>query len=536
MPLADYLARPDAPWVYLLDASPRDASGVAQTVGFGRGDYADPTFGSTTRQFRAFLEHALNVEQNINPLGLGTGQGTTFGVSVVTGGWPSGSLDALAEYGWDGRPVTIKLGLRTDTLASFEAIFSGKAAGHTCDNRRLTILLRDYGADFDSPIQFESYAGTGSNAGTGACEGGAELEGVWKPIALGHPMNVTPVLVDPALFIYQVHHRKAKAITVYDGGANVPLNGAGDTTNLVTWAPGGGDAGTMRTDLSKGLFRLAAAPTFNVTCDVEGENDGTFTTHPRTAAELVGHVLYQYTGRSSGDIDSGSFTALGFATTATLSFYVGGGQNPTVRQVLDAILGSVGGFWWIDRLGDVHVGQLAFDTSALTIRASEGKLHALERLNFIPPFGVRIPYARSWTVGPAHVAGNALSPHYVGTAAQSWINERSKAWQLKAATDTAIKNVHALSKPVRRDAYFDDGTDAQDEADRQLALLETASIWNVEASRIQFLPELGSTVTVIDDVTSRFGFGGAGRDGIVLGVVEDTGTRKTRLRLLVEAP
>ncbi len=45
-------------------------------------------------------------------------------------------------------------------------------------------------------------------------------------------------------------------------------------------------------------------------------NSPTFTTHPRTAAELVGHILYTYTGRSSGDIDAGSFTALGFANRA----------------------------------------------------------------------------------------------------------------------------------------------------------------------------------------------------------------------------
>src|SRR5690606_4256550 len=123
---------------------------------------------------------------------------------------------------------------------------------------------KDPQARLDHPLQHQLYAGTGSG------EGGDDIKGRPKPVALGWCENVPAVLVDDVNLVYQVHFRGVESIAaVRDKG--VTLTAASDRADYAalvgaTIAPGAYD-----TCLAEGLFRLGASPEGRITADVEGD-------------------------------------------------------------------------------------------------------------------------------------------------------------------------------------------------------------------------------------------------------------------------
>lgn len=515
MALADLLANPDADWVYLLDAQPLvDATPTTQDVGFSRGAVISPLFGGTARQFPPALLQALNVTTQINPLGLLAGPSTSFGAIEIENG--DGRWDSLIDLAWDGRPVVVKLGRPTDALASFEAIFTGKAIQLLYDESRLSILIRDHGIDLANPIQTNLYAGDGTSY-----EGNADLKDVPKPLAFGSPKNITPVKVDGSTDrdIYQVHDGKAKSITVYD--QMVALTNAGDVSDLTTAAAP--TAGQYKTDLNRGLFRLGAKPAGIVTCDVEGENNGASVTFPQKCSDIVKHILLTYTGRVSGDLDSTSFTDLNTDAAAFLSLYTGT-TAPSIAQVIGELLDSVGAYYYFDRNGKVIVGQAKFRTPSLTLDYSSAQIASLRRVRGLNPvWYVKLGWKRMWTV--------LRATDFAGAVTQATRDERSLEYRYAGSGDTGHLALHALAEAVERRGHLDSSSDAASEAVRQQALLEAHDrIIEIDARNVQFQIDPGDTITVKHP---RYGFDGSGLDAFVLGVTENSNGRATRLTVLV---
>jgi hypothetical protein len=523
--LQEILDNPDLPWVYLLYVNALvDATPTTRVVRFSAGAKARTTFGDPQGQYFPFLTPSIQIATHINPLGLGERADTSYGVVQI--GWsPDGQAnhDDLANLAYDGRLLIVYLGLPTDDLVNFNELFRGYAETVYFDESKFSIVLRDPQARFDVPIQANLYLGDSSTY-----EGDAQLEDVPKPLCFGTPLNVTPVPVSggtPGLLIYQVHDGEIKAITnVYDRGE--ALINAGDITDptpiadLSAWTP---VLGEYKTDLARGCFRLGAQPQGQITCDVDGDNDCPDVTFPQTAAEIVRRIAKRHGGLVSGDLDSASFTQLDTDAPYTLSLYTGT-QNPTIAQVIDKVLGSVGGYRYTNRSGDLVVGQMRFRTSTRTIDYAQGHIASLRMLRG-PQAAKRVTlgYERKWTV-------QSRTDFTGGTATENFMARRSQEYLFRFDVDATTASLHALARVVRAGTLLDASNDAGDEAARQLVILKSARIFEVQARREQFQIDPGETITIQHP---RYGFA-AGKDAVVLSVVENTGgVRPTVLRVAV---
>ncbi len=128
---------------------------------------------------------------------IGTGVLELENNAAVWGG--VGALDALLDYAFDGRAYQQYFGETTGAFPSgvtqvIEAVSKNLEVSRT----RVALKLRDKMTDLDVPIQTNRYLGTG------ALEGGEDLQCKPKPFCLGDCFNVPALLVDPVKLIYQV--------------------------------------------------------------------------------------------------------------------------------------------------------------------------------------------------------------------------------------------------------------------------------------------------------------------------------------------
>jgi hypothetical protein len=181
--------------------------------------------------------------------------------------------DIAGSWNSDNRPVSIFSGNKvydagrgyyTDPpYSSLKTVFSGVATPWQLSDTALQIPLRDATYWTENPLQASIYGGTGTYDGT------TSLQGQPKPKARGGTAtapirNVTPVLIDPPMLIYQYTDAAGTVVNAYEGGAIV-WTYAGDTTNLYA---GTTPAGSYRTDNSRGLIQLGSNPQRTVTLDI----------------------------------------------------------------------------------------------------------------------------------------------------------------------------------------------------------------------------------------------------------------------------
>lgn len=150
----------------------------------------------------------------------GTTQGHTrigFGELILENS--DGLLDALLQYGFDGQPITIRLG---QPGAAYPGGFSTflVATMEQCEvsASRVTIRLRDRQQEMDIPLQTQKYGG--SNALPDGVDGVAtDLKGKPKPVCYGKVLNVPAVCVNTSKLIYQVSDLQISNIdAIYDRG------------------------------------------------------------------------------------------------------------------------------------------------------------------------------------------------------------------------------------------------------------------------------------------------------------------------------
>jgi hypothetical protein len=182
-----------------------------------------------------------------------------YGDLVLLNG--DGALDALLTYGFDGRPLTIRRGVRGAAFpAGFSVVAELTSEQVEANLDAVVVKIRDRQRELEIPLQPLTYAG--DNVAPDGLEGTAEdLMGKPKPRCFGKVYNVPAVLVNAAKLIYQVSAGPVLAIPAcYDRG--VPLEPGGtwhsqnstfgsDDIYVVTWGNDlyviAGQAGEMAT-------------------------------------------------------------------------------------------------------------------------------------------------------------------------------------------------------------------------------------------------------------------------------------------------
>ncbi|WP_165063929.1 hypothetical protein [Paludisphaera rhizosphaerae] len=382
-----------------------------------------------------------------------------------------GALDGLLEYGFDGRPIVVRMGTAGAPHPSgFPPILTGVMEQIEPTLTTIAVVLRDRRAEVaDKPFQPLKFAG--DNVLPNGVEGVADdLKDKPKPLLLGKCRNLPPPLVNTTKLAYQVSSAEIRSIDgVYVGGAAVAAGTAhASLAALQAASPAGGQYDYYLGASGDGAYlRLGTSPSAVVTCDAtEGA-----TAADRTAAQLARRVLVA-AGVPSGDVDSASVAALDLANPAAVGFW-GGEDELTTGPVLDAILRSVGGYWAVDPLGRFRLGRLEAPSGSPLLTIERHELVAtggepVERLSArgegrgLPAFRVTVGYRRNWTV--------MADSDVVGSVGQDRRNFLKQELRTTAAVDATVQAKHPMAGEKQAATLLDDEAAAAAEAARLLDL------------------------------------------------------------------
>lgn len=387
-----------------------------------------------------------------------------------------GERDAWLNLAWAGWPINLYLGDATWARADFRCIYTGIIATLAADGRSaLSIATRDNRDRLKTKVQTNRVTGTGALV----------------PLCLGSCFNISPILIDEASLIYQVHDGAVSAISaVRDNGVVVAK------TN----------------DLTHGKFTLSASPAGKITADVVGASDG-------TATGMITWIIERVAG--TGLIDEDNFAD--FPNAATLGLYLD--REINADQAVNDICDSVGASLLVSREGlfELHRFEAPAVTAALELDQDdvfEGKLEVAEVEP--PKVSISLEAARNWTPqSEGELAG------YVTDIGNQELYQR--AGVVVTATNSGVAADYPLARAddtIR--TLFSDEADAQDEADRRAAIrVEPHFRYKATLSAASFQVGIGDTLNLTHP---RFGLSG-GENCLVIGLSESPSNRTCELEL-----
>lgn len=201
------------------------------------------------------------------------------------------------------------------------------------------IKLRDISSIIDAPLILYKYGGQG------LADGGPDLQGTYRPLALGPVRNVKPLLEDSGVWIYRFNngpHQAIDEVTV----AGLPLIKAGTFTGSYSelrgysslaegeWidAPG---LGTFKANFAGG------SPGGEVRCS--GRGDVSFDGYVDTLGPCALRVI-DYLSVDRTLVNVSSFSSL---PSYKMQYWFGGGDTPPTgeeifKAILDPVLGVYG--------------------------------------------------------------------------------------------------------------------------------------------------------------------------------------------------
>lgn len=336
-----------------------------------------------------------------------------------------GERDDWLLDAWDGRPVRLYLGDPSWPRADFRLVFFGAAEDILASgNSTLTLKLRDRQALLAVPLLTTLVGGAGP------------AKDRRRPACYGKCRHVTPVLVDEASRTYAVHDGPIEAVDqVYEAGVPVAF-----TVN-----PAAGE------------FSLVAALTGQITADVRGSKTGGV--YVDKTADIARRIVLERT--SLADIDAASVAQLNSDQPGAVGLYISG-DSITVVGALDALLTGVGGFYAVNRAGQLTMGQFTEPAGAPVLTLQDEDLAygqtALAR-RILPLRSVRVGYARNYTT--------IYSPAASLTEAQR--QRLADEFLVAKATSAITGHLLAVDGDLARSCYADEA-DATAEATRRAAL------------------------------------------------------------------
>lgn len=217
--------------------------------------------------------------------------------------------------------------LRTDPVVAFRGMVQRVDRR---GDRTGVLRITDVVERLATPLQPMKYLGAGGT------EGGDDLKGKPKPVALGRPANVEPVYLGNidlgagigALETYQVHWRAVEDITA------VRIRGVSQT--LVGGTPTTGQA---RVFASLGMFQLGSSADGIVTADVRGDAAGGYVSSlPGVIRRLVQSLGPQF---GTDDIDATAFAFAEADLPGEVGWYAGP-EDVTCAEVASGLVAHCG--------------------------------------------------------------------------------------------------------------------------------------------------------------------------------------------------
>lgn len=459
------------------------------------------------------------------------GEGTTRGASragggdvVVASGDPGNgaTLDALLNYGFDGRKITIKTLANLDqSIATATTLFTGtvEQLAYSDAINKLSFVLHDRLDDIDKPLLTAVYAGTTVSTGPTA-EGNVDLKDQLKPRVWGVVPNVPGVETNHFDLIYQFSDSPVVSLTVCDGA--FPLINAGDFPTIAALQAWVQVPGRYATCLAQGSARLGSKAFKAVTADVvEGA-----TAADRTAAQVVRRMLLFF-GILPADVPAASFTALDLLNSAQIGIHIN--DDRTALSAISQVLDSIGGWISPDRLGVFQVGRL--DRPSGTSVETYTDTEFLSELELMPVLDDN-KGVRSWrtTIKWGRVGlvqGNTDIFEAVSTARRTLV---ASEWRETKNENAAIKIIHPAATEIEVETCLAYEADAVAEA------LRRQLFYGSKLQRIKFKidisvaapAQIGAIITL---QTERLGLDD-GKLFVIIGRVDEYVTNTVTLDVL----
>lgn len=463
------------------------------------------------------------------------GSRVAFGAITINNA--DGLLDKWVDRGWEGREVMTYLGGTTspdqvaeDILTRSEYTLLLKAIVSTLNTTSdtITLNLRDPAENLKAPINETVYLGTGGR------EGDEDQEGVPKPLLFGLCRNVTPVPIDHANLIYQVHdgsidevlavRDRGIPLTAYNGGANdvTDLGGEGVTV-IEDWDPTGNE-GTYITELASGLIRTGAPPTDaggRLTADIKGDDDSTYIDD---TPSIIRRIVDRYTTLvDPADVDTSSFTS--FSNTGTVGFYTGTTSTDVLRVVDQLAYGADGTVTFL-RDGKMTLVEYIIPEGATPVATIENRRIIRISTRTAPStlFRVRIQYRRNWTVQDPDTLTGELDID--AEENERLKDEYSNDYRCKCADNAAAKSVNGLAREIELNTFFDLEADASTILTAKLNRGSTKrKIYTIILTRFNFQFNVGDVVRIaVDEQGSKSTI-----IAIVYQIIEDLSSEQTTI-------
>jgi hypothetical protein len=471
------------------------------------------------------------------------GAGTTGGpVEVGYGelvlGNVDGALDALADYGFNGRAFALLVGDDAAAYSSFTTVLSGTMDQAVFTMAEVTVRLRDKLQLLDKRQAAPNRFG-GTNALPAGVDGTADdIRGKPKPKIYGRVLNVSPPVVNTSRLIYQCNDGAIAAVNaVYDNGISLTAGAVYTSqTDMETNAPA---ASGYRVWPAGGMFRLGSSPAGQITADV---SQGAGVAN-RTAGQILQALASGPGGLAGSEVSSADVTALDTAQPAELGLWIDGEQS--VREAMTTVAAAVGAWFGFDRTGVLRMGRLSAPAvgtgylvfRSLTLAQPAGLLSAdildIERVvaedegRGIPAYSVTVRHSKNWTVQTSGLAGAVTATRRAFLAEE---------YRTAVATDSTVLNMHPLAPTLERETLLLTQAAADAEAARLLAVFgvrrDRLKIRSQLGTELVSLADLGSTVRVSID---RFGYDagkvGAGKLMLVTAIEYDAQNNVADLEL-----
>lgn len=510
--------------IYLIEIDAHNGSSVI-TLRFGSTNYVSGRSDSPANaRYEGSVIEVGSFSRSLYAPGE-TNQSIEIGYGSVTMANADGNLDAILNYGVDGRTIVIKtLPSKFDSLSNATVLFTGtvQSVDSTDIWTRVTFAIRDRRLILDKPFQTVRYAGTTtSGASVVVDEGNEDIKDQVKPMVYGRVANVPMVCVNPYDLIYQAANNVVTSIVVYDKG--VPLRPLGNFSTAAALKAATIKPGWFGTCLTRGLARLGGTPDGQVTADVvEGASNAL-----RSAANVVIRML-QYKGLTSADYSTSSFSALHSLNSAEVGIFINNEANTS--QLVQQVLDSVGGWISPNTSGVFEVGRFSAPTSSpvhtFTEREIIGDIRFVrmdDEGGGIPAYRATLRYKPIWTImGKSDLAGCVEDD-------AEWKTFLTTEWREVKAEDLSVQTKHTLSPELKYDTLFWAQADAGTEVNRRLGLYKT------RRDRVQIrVPRIYATGAVpgatVQIKVNRLGYE-SGRNFVVLGTMDDFGAAMVVLDL-----
>lgn len=424
-----------------------------------------------------------------------------------------GVYDSLLNFGFDGRSIKILLGNKGDAWADYDTFIEGtiQQANFTYNDdspSRVEITLRDKNIELDQSIQTNLFLGT--NSGSTGVEGlESDIEGQPKPICYGEVKNASPVPVNTASLIFQIHDGSINAIDeLRDEGIVLTLGS--DRADLAALQGASISSGYYDTCLAEGYIRLGASPSGTITCDVQGDNTGS--TYRTTAADITKHIVETYAGFVSADINSTSFTDLNTANSAVVGVYID--SENFISEVIAELLKSIGATYCFGNDGKICVQRIEVPTGTADLELDQNDTVDVERIpNALPVWRCNLGYEKNYTAQRnADLAGGVSIADRL-----KW----GQQYRYKSNETASVQTAHPLAPVLNKDTLLVSSSAADTESARLQMLFGTARDQYRVAIPMDSTNIAAAINTSVELTLNRFGLG-AGKKFLVIGYESHT--------------